>query len=289
MLTFLLGGPPPEPGAPPIDHALAEAVAATTVAAAFLAGYRAALRALVPSLPPGARTCLCASEEGGAHPRAIRTTLTPVGNGWQLDGRKKFVTGGPLADSFLVVASTGTDAQGRPMLRVARVQAGRAGVTLHPMGDLPFVPEIPHAEVSFDHVEVDEVLPGDGYTGYLKPFRTVEDCHVFAAVLAHLFGTATRLDWPHELRQRLLATLVALRSLALADPRSPDTHLALAGALDLGRQVVAKATTLLETADPDLRARWQRDLPLLMVAQRAREARAAAAWEAVTARKPATL
>ena len=39
-----------------------------------------------------------------------------------------------------------------------------------------FVPEISHAEVELDRVKVSDadVLPGDGYDDYLKPFRTIE-------------------------------------------------------------------------------------------------------------------
>jgi acyl-CoA dehydrogenase len=283
LLRSLLSGGSGEPPAHPIDAAMLAGVAATRVSEAFLAGYQAALRALVPDLPPDRRICLCATEEGGAHPRAIATRLAPDGAGWRLSGKKRWVTGGPLADLLLVVASVGTDEAGKNRLRVARVDARQPGVTLHPMPETPFTPEIPHAEVHLAEVALagDALLPGDGYDRYLKPFRTVEDCHVHAAVLAYVLGVARRHGWPQEPQERLLAILLAARAVALSDPSAPGTHLALAGVLGLGRQLLDDTAGHWALTDPDTRARWQRDAGLLGVAQRARTARTEAAWAAV--------
>jgi len=253
----------------PFDRAVSEAAGAASLGHAFLAGYQGALRALVPSLPAERRVCLCATEAQGAHPRAIAARLTRDQGGWRLDGRKKWSTGAPLAELLLVVASTGQQPDGRNQLRVALVDARAPGVTLHPMPDTPFIPEIPHAEVELAGVRLaeDALLPGDGYLRYLKPFRTVEDIHVFAAVLAHLDGSA---QLARDLRLRLAAVLATLRGLAAADPLSPATHLVLAGTLEHGRRIVDEAM-------PQLDARWQRDRPLLDVATAARAARTAAA------------
>ncbi|WP_106395039.1 hypothetical protein [Enhygromyxa salina] len=44
-----------------------------------------ALRRLLKGEGPARRRALCATEVGGAHPRAIASTLTPVaGGGWHL-------------------------------------------------------------------------------------------------------------------------------------------------------------------------------------------------------------
>jgi acyl-CoA dehydrogenase len=251
--------------------AVAEAGRASTVGGAFLCGYQAALRALVPSLPPG-HVCLCATEEGGGHPRAIHTTLTEAGGGWQLDGHKKWVTGADRAELLLVVASVGLDDSARNRLRVALVGARQPGVTLEPMPPTPFVPEISHAEVRFEAVFVSELLEGDGYDRYLKPFRTVEDTHVFASVLAYL---VQRPGCPRQLAERILAVLATLEKISIGDPTSPELHLMLAGALALGRQIADEAAAFL---DGD----WTRDMALLGVAQKARQARTETAWNAAT-------
>jgi hypothetical protein len=56
-----------------IDRAIAGGVRADRLGFAFAGGYAAALAALVPGLTGIA--ALCATEEGGAHPRAIHTRL----------------------------------------------------------------------------------------------------------------------------------------------------------------------------------------------------------------------
>jgi hypothetical protein len=241
---------------------------ANSTGEAFLAGYRAALQRLVPTLPADRKVCLCATEEGGAHPRAIQSTLKETGGGWQLDGHKKWATGAPLADLLLVVASTGMD-NGRNRLRLALVDAHQPGVTLRPMPPTPFVPEIPHAEVDFEAVSVNQLLDGDGYDNYLKPFRTIEDTFVFGAVLAHLFAKIS--DEPF--RQKLLAVIASLEKVALGDPASRELHLVLAGALDLGKSLAQEAANHLEDKET-----WLRDSALLQVANKARVARAEAAW-----------
>jgi hypothetical protein len=288
LRTLITGEAPtrelPDPPNPPnpIDRALVDAATARSVGEAFLAGYQTALRALVPGLPESVVVCLCATEEGGAHPRAITTALRPDGDGFRLSGRKKWVTGGTQAKLLLVVASVGADERGRNRLRLARVEPRQPGVAIVPMPPTPFTPEIPHAEVRFDEVRLDAsaLLEGDGYDRYLKPFRTVEDAHVHGAVLAWLLGVAHRHRWPGEARERLLAIVIALRAIALADPSAPETHLALAGAIELARRAIADTRDHWSLVEPEERARWQRDQPLLAVAERARVARTEAAWKA---------
>ncbi len=62
----------------------------------------------------GHLVALAATEEGGGHPRAIKTALarTPDGAAWQLTGDKGFVTLGTEADVLLVVASVGKSTTG---------------------------------------------------------------------------------------------------------------------------------------------------------------------------------
>jgi acyl-CoA dehydrogenase len=266
----------------PLDRAVAAGALARCVGFAFAGGYREALHALVPSLPPGAFAALCATEEGGGHPRAIRTTLTRQGERLALRGVKRWATAASAATRLLVVASEGDDEQGRNRLAVVEVAASHPGVRLVEMPPAPFVPEVPHLEVHLDDVAVDAAarLPGDGYERYLKPFRTVEDLHVTAAILGHLLAEAARLRFPRGLRADLLALLAALRALAPA-PGALATHLALDGVL---RALHTRLPALDEPwsgADAEGFSRWQRDRPLLAIAGKARAARTEAAWRGV--------
>lgn len=264
----------------PIDDALGGGGAAATPGEAFLAGYRAALHALVPSLPPGRAVCLCATEDGGAHPRAIRTTLTSEDAGFRVRGAKRWVTGGTLADELLVVASVGEDATGKNRLRVVRIDAHASGVHIEEMPPAPFVPEVPHATVRLEDVRVEApaVLPGDGYDGYLKPFRTVEDIHVIGAILAWVLAVGERGAWPASALEPLWGVLVGVRALATEDPAAAETHVALTGILALGRLALEATRPHWDMIDPATRSLWERDRVLLDVASKARAQRAETAW-----------
>ncbi len=263
----------------PFDRAFASGACADRLGFAFAGGYAEALRVLVPELPPGSITALCATEEGGVHPRAIRTHLVATGPGrYELSGRKKWATVASAASSLLVVASTGEES-GKNRLRVVRVRADAPGVRLHP-SSAAFVPEIPHAEVELESVIATDadLLPGDGYDAYLKPFRTIEDIHVHAALAGYLIGVARRHHFPHDVQEHLLVLAVAAHALAHADPKAAATHAALAGVLALAVRLVGEIEPLWSVAPDDEWSRWQRDRALLRVASSARTARRERAW-----------
>jgi acyl-CoA dehydrogenase len=264
-----------------IDRALLGGACADRLGFAFASGYAEALRALVPGAA-GEITALCATEEGGNHPRAIRTALVAAGPGqYTLTGKKKWATVASEASALLVVATTGAGDDGKNRLRVVRVPTSAPGVTLR-SSSAPFVPEIPHAEVELENVAVAEadVLPGDGYDDYLKPFRTIEDLHVHGALLGYLIGVARRRSMPRDLVETLATLAISTRALAAADAKAEATHVALAGLITL----VTRAVTQVEEhwSPDDERTRWDRDRPLLRVASAAREARRERAWSLVT-------
>lgn len=261
------------------DRALIGGVLADRLGFAFAAGYQEALRALVGA---DGISALCVTEVRGNSPKDIDTTLVADGDGFIVTGKKKWATAAPLATALLVCAKTGIDAQGRNALRLVRVPTTAAGVTLV-AANAPFVPEIPHAEVTLDRVRVaaGDVLPGDGYAGYVKPFRTVEDAHVHAALLGYLIGVARRHGIARELIEQLVATALTVRTLALADARSPHVHVALAGAIHQVTQLVGEVERAWPSLEGAEHARWQRDRPLLRVASAARTARRETAWTAI--------
>jgi hypothetical protein len=211
----------------PIVAAIAGGFAADRLAWAFCSGYQAALRALVPDLPPDALASLCVTEAAGNHPRAIETTLLPDPDHpgqFVLDGHKRWTSLGPDSSLLLVAARAAAATPGeRIALKLARVRSTAPGVALRAMSDIGFIPEVAHAEVSFARVAIAErdVLEGDGYARYVKPFRTIEDLHVHAAVLAYLLREARRLQWPRAWIAATLANLHALCAIAQQDAASP--------------------------------------------------------------------
>lgn len=268
-----------------LDRAALAGFAADRLGFAFAGGYRAALTRLVPSIGP--RASLAATERGGVHPRAIATTLgePDVTGRCVLHGEKSWITLGTRATELLVVARL-AEREGPGSLRVVRLPATREGVTLRPGVGTPFAPELPHAEARFEGVGIaaEEVLVGDGYDDYLKPFRTIEDIHVLGAALGYLVRVGREYGWPRAFTERALAALLTLRDLNAQEPRAPETHVALGGALSLVRTLLDDAAPHWELAQADERERFTRDRPLLEIAGRAREARLDAAWRHLASR-----
>jgi acyl-CoA dehydrogenase len=254
---------------PPFSIAVLGGRGAGTIGEAFCFGYQAALRALLPGLMAGRLGALCATEAGGNHPRAIRTRLEDG----RLTGEKAFVTLGPFADLLVVVASSGRDERGRNRLVACTVDPGAPGVGVTAMPPLPFVPDVPHGTLSMVGVRPERVLPGDGYTGLLKPFRTIEDTHVHAALGAWLVGVAVDAGWPDDLVEALLGIVATLGQVAAFDPSQPGTHRLLGGALANFDVLLERVEPLWSTAAPGVEQMWQRDRALMRIASGAREAR----------------
>jgi len=265
-----------------LDRALAGGFAADRVGWAFASGYQAALHALFTGAPEDRIAALCVTEAEGNSPKAIKSALRRNGSGWLLNGAKRWTTLGPDGALFFVAARDQAASGERIALKVVKVLSNASGVSLQRMPDTRFVPEVPHAQLTFNNVQVedDALLPGDGYERYVKPFRTVEDLHVNAAILAYLVREARRHSWPASWIERVVLVLHGLRELSGEDPSSPSTHIALAGALSIGSGLIGEAETFwMATESEPASQRWQRDRELLKVAGSARESRTARAWE----------
>jgi alkylation response protein AidB-like acyl-CoA dehydrogenase len=259
-------------------------LAADRVGWAFASGYQEALAALVPGLSETGPASLCVTEAGGNTPRAIAARLVADGEGFVLEGDKKWTTLGPASTTLLVAARVDAPGATRPVLRVVRVDARAPGVTITPHREAPFVPEIPHASVALRAVRVraEDVLEGDGYDRYVKPFRTIEDLHVTAALLGHAVRLlrAERDDEARASLEDALATVGALVVLA-ERPGEPATHVALAGALRGAERVYEALDRRLAAREDEVATRWRRDRALARVAAGARAQRAARAWESL--------
>lgn len=266
----------------PLDRAIVAGAHADRLAWAFAGGYSEAACALFGA-PRERLACLAATEEGGARPRAIATRL----DGLRLTGSKRWVTGGAQAELMYVVARAG-EAGGRPLLRVVRVDARAPGVEIGASAPAAFLPEIQHASITFRDVAVgaSDVLDGDGYDHYLKPFRTTEDLHVLAAVLAWVGAVAMRSGFPETFVASTCSVLGTARSLAQCDPRSPEVHVALGGFLAEVEALLGRAQPWWSRAPEPVRFGWERDRAVLAVASKARAARLEKAWSVLRARVP---
>jgi acyl-CoA dehydrogenase len=268
----------------PADRAVIGGFIADRTAFAFAAGYESALRSLVPSLPARTIVSFCVTEEKGGHPASVKSTLRRTDDGgetpWVLNGSKKFITMAAEAEQLLVAASTGSSPDGRNMIRMALVRRGAPGVAIQAMTGLPFVPEISHGTVTFTGVRLrdGDILPGDGYSDYIRPFRTIEDLHVFAAVAGFILRVSLLHGWPRPVTEQTASLIACTRALSAEDPSSPATHIAVGGLQAQFAALLAGTAPLWETVDEQTRSGWERDRALLKVAEGARARRLETAW-----------
>ena len=217
--------------------------------------------------------CFCASEAGGNHPRAIETALTqsPSG-GWSLRGVKRWATMAPIADRLLIIASEGRDEE-RNHLRALLVPADASGLYVEDMtipGAQGTTLHLPNGLVQIEDVRITDemILPGDGYSDYLKPFRTIEDLFVNASRAAALIGLARRHDGSEEVIGRLVGVLGSLR-VASVDPHAPSSHLMIGAA----EPALDEQLALLVEVLPEPLAGWWRATAELQVAGTAKARR----------------
>ncbi len=267
----------------PIALSIAGGFAADRAGWAFASGYQAALRAMLPALPHTVLAALCVTEDEGNRPSHIRTRFADAGDGMlAITGAKRWSTLGPESTLLLVVGAMAAAPGGRAELKVAPVPADAAGVVIEPMPPTRFVPEVPHARITLENVRVPahSLLPGDGYDLYVKPFRTIEDTHINAALLAWLLREARVRGWPTAFAERAAATLAALERVSRMEPSAPACHIVLTGALSLARQVYDEAGPLwAASGDAPAAERWQRDTALFGLGSQAGALRAQRAWE----------
>ncbi|MDX1453106.1 MAG: acyl-CoA dehydrogenase family protein, partial [Oleiphilaceae bacterium] len=262
------------------DRATLGGVTSQCVAFAFVAGYQSAIEQLFGEKDQRLSS-LCVTEAEGNHPRAIKSLLEQKHEYWLLSGSKQFVSGAEDAQRLFVACNTGCNASGNPRIKIVRIDLPHEGVCINALPELSFIPEVSHGKVVFENVKVtpDAVLEGDGYSDFVKPFRTAEDIHVLGAVLAFRLGLGLRQAWSPALLEEHLALLGCLRQLAQLDYKAPMTHLQLAGVRHQLSHLIASSDATFEAADPAAYVRWQRDRSLLKVAMTAHEKRTEKAWQ----------
>ena len=238
---------------------------AATPGLAFLAGYQGALRALWPAAPRSLGA-LCVTENRSSRPADLHTRL----DGLHLSGRKDYVTAAEAADWLLVAARS--EEQGAPRLAVGVVRSGTPGARIEPLPALALMPDIGHARLHLDNV-LCELLPGDGWDSYVKPFRSIEDLHVLAAITAWLYGIGRDGGWPAALRLRLLALIGGCAEVARHSASEPVTHLLLAGLFAQFEALRPEVDAAIGAGAESWAALWRRDCNLLAVARSARDKR----------------
>ncbi|MCJ8204307.1 acyl-CoA dehydrogenase family protein [Pseudomonas sp. RGM2987] len=254
----------------PFELAVAGARLMATPGLAFLVGYQAALRVLWPSAPQGLGA-LCATEQRSLRPADMQTRL----NDLRLSGRKDFVTAGDAAEWLLIAARN--DAPGEAAsLKLAVAYPGEPGVTLEKLPAIALMPDISHGRVLLDDA-LCELLAGDGWDAYVKPFRTLEDLYVLSAMTAWLYGVGQECDWPQALQLRLLALLAGCAEVSRHNPSSTAGHVLLGGLFAQFHGLDGELNEALAAGPASWRQMWTRDKAVMEMAAGARAKRLAKA------------
>ena len=258
----------------PFDLAVAGGRMMATPGLAFLVGYQAALRMLWPSAPLSLGA-LCATEQRSLRVADMQTRLHDL----RLSGRKDFVTAGDAADWLLIAARS--EAPGDdPCLSLAVVYPGEPGVRVEKLAAIPLMPDVSHGRVFLDNA-LCELLAGDGWDAYVKPFRTLEDIYVLSAMTAWLYGVGQDSDWPQALQLRLLALLAGCAEVSRQAPNNPCGHVLLGGLFAQFEGLKAEINQALAEGPPQWAAMWQRDQAVMDLAAGARGKRLAKALAAI--------
>ncbi|MHA6141196.1 acyl-CoA dehydrogenase middle domain-containing protein [Pseudomonas mohnii] len=258
----------------PFDLAVAGGRMMATPGLAFLVGYQAALRMLWPSAPLSLGA-LCATEQRSLRVADMQTRLHDL----RLSGRKDFVTAGDAADWLLIAARS--EAPGDdPCLSLAVVYPDEPGVRVEKLAPIPLMPDISHGRVFLDNA-LCELLAGDGWDAYVKPFRTLEDIYVLSAMTAWLYGVGQDSGWPQALQLRLLALLAGCAEVSRQAPNNPCGHVLLGGLFAQFEGLKAEINQALADGPPQWAAMWQRDQAVMDLAAGARGKRLAKALAAI--------
>ncbi|MBV4459873.1 acyl-CoA dehydrogenase family protein [Pseudomonas sp. COR58] len=257
----------------PFELAVAGGRRMATPGLAFLVGYQAALRMLWPSAPPGLGA-LCATERRSLRPADMQTRLTDL----RLDGRKDFVTAGAAADWLLVAARSEAPGEA-PSLSLAVVYPDEPGVRVEALPALPLMPDVSHGRLHLENAGC-ELLAGDGWDAYVKPFRTLEDIYVLSAMTAWLYGVGQDCGWPQVLQLRWVALLAGCAEASRLPPDSPAAHVVLGGLFAQFDALKPELDHALAQGAPEWAAMWARDRSVMQLAAEARAKRLAKAWAA---------
>jgi acyl-CoA dehydrogenase len=133
------------------------------------------------------------TEEGaGSNPAGLRTSATPDGDGWVINGSKRFITNATEAQLFVVFARTQPASDTSTGISVFLVPADSAGVEVG-IKDAKMGQEGSRtADVTFTGVRVgpDALVGGDGDVGYRAAMTSLARGRIHIAALA--VGSAQR-------------------------------------------------------------------------------------------------
>jgi acyl-CoA dehydrogenase len=122
--------------------------------------------------------------EAGSDPAGLRTSARRDGDGWVLNGGKRYITNAPIADLFVVFARSDPAERGGRGISSFVVDARAPGVTVGPKDTKMGQSGAWTAEVFFDDVRVDaSALIGEEGRGYAKALTVLSRGRLHIAAL----------------------------------------------------------------------------------------------------------
>jgi acyl-CoA dehydrogenase len=125
----------------------------------------------------------------GAHPKHISTSAEKTKTGYVLNGEKSYLTNGPMADLFIVVAVIGT-VSGKKRFSTFIVPKNTPGLTISDPLDVSFLRPALHGGITLTNCEVPEsamiTSSGNAYEDIVIYFRDIEDSLMMGAVTGAL-------------------------------------------------------------------------------------------------------
>jgi acyl-CoA dehydrogenase len=122
--------------------------------------------------------------EAGSDPAGLRTSARRDGDGWVINGSKRYITNAPIADLFVVFARTDPEQKGGRGISSFVVETTTPGVTVGPKDKKMGQAGAWTSEVWFDDVRVPaEALVGEEGRGYSKALTVLSRGRLHIAAL----------------------------------------------------------------------------------------------------------
>eukprot|EP01095_Lingulamoeba_sp_RSL-Kostka_P016128 TRINITY_DN7751_c0_g1_i1.p1 TRINITY_DN7751_c0_g1~~TRINITY_DN7751_c0_g1_i1.p1 ORF type:complete len:358 (-),score=86.79 TRINITY_DN7751_c0_g1_i1:28-1101(-) len=308
----------------PIDLAILSGYLSNRLGFAFVSGYNSAIHSLLLSnvvnkkklkdspIEYNKTTCFCATEKSPMpNAKSINTTLqrkeendNDKDNGeeeWIVKGKKSFVTLGTMADILIVIVNdinnnneVMNETEKRKKLRAIMIEPKKVKnnnqLKIDNVGkELPFIPEVPHGKLVINDLVINKrsILPRDGYSFYLKSFRTFEDLHVFSSFLGYIFRIVKLWEFPEMFQEKILSVLSSLKYLAEeCDLNDPVTHVVFNGTIKSAKEIISKFEENIQNYvnEPNTIEMLQRDRVLFDIANKSRVLRGKSAWKKIRSR-----
>jgi alkylation response protein AidB-like acyl-CoA dehydrogenase len=145
-------------------------------------------RRYLPAMATGeTTTSIAISEPGvGGHPKHLKTISEKTVSGYVLTGEKTFLTNGPIADHFIVLAVSGHEGE-RKRYSAFVVPRETTGLRQTEPLDFGFLRPCPHGGIIMDACMIPEEnllgIPGTAYEDMALPFREVEDAMMMGPII----------------------------------------------------------------------------------------------------------